>query len=795
MRRRKRTSHKLFLVIPVVVGLPLCAAIGSAQENAAPASTAQAAGVPSTVPRLIKFSGLVSPPVTGGDQNEWSSKTAQPTTLPITFSLYEVQGGGSPLWSETQSVQLDSQGRYTVLLGAESASGLPLDLFISGKALWLGVQPQLAEVGEQSRILLVAVPYALKAADADTLGGKPAAAYVTADSQPATSGAVVAASTAAAVRTVNQVLSAGSKAQTQGPLSVGGTGTTNYIPIWTNSTTLGNSILYQTSNNVGIGNTSPAGKLDVSGGAFIRGTLTLPAQGTATGSKGYPSQPLDSLASAFNSSTKAAVSQRFRWQAEPVGNNTSSPSGKFNLLFASGSGTPAETGLSLSATGNLTGKQLVSTVATGTAPLVVSSTTQVTNLNASQLGGLASSAFAQVGGANNFNGNQSVTGNVSATKQLISTVATGTAPLSVNSTTQVPNLNASYLGGLTSSAYARPGIQNFFVPDQYFAGNGPFAFTIVGDPGCGSGYVGIGFNGLSGCNNYSMIGNGMDTFLNRPAGGAMHFREGNAEQVTIVKGGQVGIGTQSPSAQLEVDAPSYSDAGEFLGGSSSFFGGEGLHAIGGNGSSENGGDGIRAYGGSGSPSGFAGYFFGDVAVTGNLSKGGGSFKIDHPLDPANKYLYHSFVESPDMMNIYNGNVVLDANGEAVVELPDWFGALNRDFRYQLTAVGAPGPNLYIAQEIENNSFRIAGGNAGSKVSWQVTGIRQDAWANAHRIPVEVDKPERERGYYIHPELYGAPEEKGMEWARHAEMMKRIKEMRERALKLPQMMKPKAAGGR
>jgi len=95
------------------------------------------------------------------------------------------------------------------------------------------------------------------------------------------------------------------------------------------------------------------------------------------------------------------------------------------------------------------------------------------------------------------------------------------------------------------------------------------------------------------------------------------------------------------------------------------------------------------------------YMYGPVSITGPLSKPGGSFKIDHPLDPANKYLSHSFVESPDMKNIYDGVVVLDDMGEAVIELPDWFGALNKDFRYQLTAIGAPGPNLYIAEEISD----------------------------------------------------------------------------------------------
>src|SRR5918997_6024145 len=97
--------------------------------------------------------------------------------------------------------------------------------------------------------------------------------------------------------------------------------------------------------------------------------------------------------------------------------------------------------------------------------------------------------------------------------------------------------------------------------------------------------------------------------------------------------------------------------------------------------------------------GLAAYLDGNVTITGNLQKAGGSFKIDHPLDPANKYLSHSFVESPDMKNVYDGVVVLDRKGKAEINLPDWFGALNKNFRYQLTAIGAPGPNLYIAEEI------------------------------------------------------------------------------------------------
>ena len=170
-----------------------------------------------------------------------------------------------------------------------------------------------------------------------------------------------------------------------------------------------------------------------------------------------------------------------------------------------------------------------------------------------------------------------------------------------------------------------------------------------------------------------------------------------------------------------------------------------------------------------SGSGNAGYFDGDVEVTGNLSKGGGSFKIDHPLDPENKYLYHSFVESPDMMNVYNGNIILNNNGEAIVELPEWFDALNKDFCYQLSCVGCYAP-VYIAEEISNNSFKISGGTPGMKISWQVTGIRQDPYANENRIQVEVEKPEEEKGHYLHYKAYNQPIEKSMKALKNPELL-------------------------
>lgn len=169
------------------------------------------------------------------------------------------------------------------------------------------------------------------------------------------------------------------------------------------------------------------------------------------------------------------------------------------------------------------------------------------------------------------------------------------------------------------------------------------------------------------------------------------------------------------------------------------------------------------YGIHGKSSSLAGYFEGNVVVSGTLSAGylykpGGTFKIDHPLDPENKYLSHSFVESPDMMNIYNGNVILDEQGEASVEMPDWFEALNMDFRYQLTALGQAAPDLHICQEINRGMFKIGGGLPGQRVSWMVTGVRQDAWANDHRVQVEETKSENEKGKFLYPQGFGKSEE-------------------------------------
>ena len=158
----------------------------------------------------------------------------------------------------------------------------------------------------------------------------------------------------------------------------------------------------------------------------------------------------------------------------------------------------------------------------------------------------------------------------------------------------------------------------------------------------------------------------------------------------------------------------------------------------------------------------AGIFFGNVNIQGNLAKSGGTFKIDHPQDPANKYLLHSFVESPDMMNIYNGNITTDASGEATVSMPSYFEAENIDFRYQLTVMGVFAQAI-VAKEISGNQFVIKTDKPNVKVSWMVTGVRNDAWAQNNRVVAEVEKTGADKGKYLHPEYFGKSNASRIGW--------------------------------
>jgi hypothetical protein len=239
---------------------------------------------------------------------------------------------------------------------------------------------------------------------------------------------------------------------------------------------------------------------------------------------------------------------------------------------------------------------------------------------------------------------------------------------------------------------------------------------------------------------------------------------GGGPGVTVT-GGNGGAGSSSGVTNDGYGGAGATCQGGDAGGFTNGVGGDGVTATGGAGSGSGlGGNGITATAGGGTlgVAGLAGKFNGNVKITGSISKGSGTFEIDHPLDPDNKFLCHSFVESPDMKNIYDGVVVLDEKGEATVELPSYFEALNKDFRYQLTCLGGFAP-VYVSREILENRFSIAGGKPGLKVSWLVTGIRQDAYANAHRVQVEVEKSSREKGKLLYPLEQGRPESDGISW--------------------------------
>jgi trimeric autotransporter adhesin len=746
------------------------------------------ARTPTSVPGMVKFSGTV--------------QSASRPLVGITFALYKDQQGGAPLWLETQSVSVDATGHYTVQLGATLLNGLPKEVFASGEARWLGAQPEGQT--EPPRVLLLSVPYALKAADAETLGGLPLSAFVLSTPSAATAASVASSTVAPSAPPANP--------------TVTGKGTINSIPLWDTASDIVNSALSQSGTGatakIGINTGTPATTLDVKGAGTIRGALILPATAAATSAGGTTSQPINLTASAFNSGTKNALNQTFRLETEPAANNTATPSGKLNLLFYSGTNPALETGLSIASNGKITfaagqtfpGAGTITGVTSG-AGLTGGGTSGSVTLK------IDTTKVPQLSAANIFTANQSVHGNLSATGSVSAATFSGNGAA-------LTNVNAALLSGIPSSSFAVTTADNTFPAGQVFNGNG--RQMVLGDPGCGVGYAAIGFSAFSGCSNYALASDGTNMFLNRPSGGALYLREANTNEMTIASGGAVTINQLggSPIAGLTVNVTEGSYGIEALGGggatefatagsgvlamggaetNTSTIGGDGLDAYGGaadqggigiyaqGGSSRftGGGDGIDATAGTGSlGSGYSGFFqggslnvLGDLGVSGQIFAGTKDFRIDHPLDPANKYLYHASVESSEMMNIYAGNVTLGPSGAATVQLPDWFEAVNTDFRYQLTAIGAAAPNLHIAEEVANHQFSIAGGAPGMKVSWQVTGVRHDPFAQANQLVVEAEKPANERGFYLHPALYGQPQEKQIEWGRFPAKMRHLQEAR------------------
>jgi hypothetical protein len=316
-------------------------------------------------------------------------------TVEMSFSLYQNQAGGPALWSETQTVKVGTDGRYSVLLGTTSAEGLSQTLFQAGEARWIEARPSQAALNATisgdtvaeatnatpvARSLLSAVPYAFKSVDADTLAGRPASDYVTREDLQSTVASQVQV-TSSAKTTLSNVTSpssivgtpmpilgssSSSSSQFGGGATLNGSGMSGFLPAWTASATLGNSMIAQSGTNVGIGTSEPATMLDVNGASTLRGAVSLLAT-AATLAAGVNSPALQLGASAYSSTSNAAVPQNFVWQAASTGNNTVNPSASLNLLFGAGGAAPATTGLSIAPSGviNFAPGQTFPSVGTG----------------------------------------------------------------------------------------------------------------------------------------------------------------------------------------------------------------------------------------------------------------------------------------------------------------------------------------------------------------------------------------------------------------------------------------------
>jgi trimeric autotransporter adhesin len=268
-----------------------------------------------------------------------------------------------------------------------------------------------------------------------------------------------------------------------------------------------------------------------------------------------------------------------------------------------------------------------------------------------------------------------------------------------------------------------------------------------------SGYA-INATGYTAVRAQTTAAGGQGVWASNPNGTAIYAASTFGYGLDASSSNSYGIRAYSQhSVALYADGGTYGIAGHAGGGVGVY--GESGNSIGVQGSSVSS---VGVYGYTGDPdNSSAGYFEGPLNATIK------NFRIDHPLDPAGKVLTHSCVESNERKLVYDGVVTTDARGEATVELPAYFEAINSDLRYQLTVVGRFAQAI-VRSKVRNNRFVIATSEPATEVSWQVTGVRQDAYAKAHPLVVESSKRGQERGRYLNPLEHGQPESKGVGYA-------------------------------
>ena len=422
-------KSKAWVICSAALALLLFAdALSYAQTSTAAKPTPLAATAPTAVPALVPYSGLAE------------DRAGKPLTgeISITFELFRDEQGGEPLWAETQAVELDSAGRYSVQLGASSPSGLPLATFASGEGRWLEVQ--IPGQQQQSRALISSVPYAMKSADAEALAGHAAADFVTQEQL-----AALASQTSGAGSAISPLVST----------TVTGSGTAGTVPLWTGTNAEGNSAIVQVGNDIGINEATPIATLDVGGSANVRGSLTLPPVALATTVGGHQSQLLELSSNAYSSTTNAPVPQNFQFIAEPTGNDTATPGGQLYLAYQAGTAAPTNL-LAITNAGLInfaSGQLFPGTIngAIGTGPIVAGVTGHdiTVGLSTSALETTLNNVYAQTGVSNTFHGKQTILGGLDVTAVL-------TGEDSVLSGTQTAQ--AFYATGASCSRIQRGGV-------------------------------------------------------------------------------------------------------------------------------------------------------------------------------------------------------------------------------------------------------------------------------------------------------------------------------------------------
>jgi trimeric autotransporter adhesin len=744
----------------------------------------------SAVPPVVKISGSLKD--SGGN--------AISGTVGITFGIYSQPTGGAPLWQETRNVQLDQKGGYSVLLGADAVGGIPLEVFQSGQQRWLSVQP--SGQPEQPRRSFASVPYALQAGNSEMLGGLPPSAFLRANSS------VSENSSSASTVTVGVASSAETPVVVQQQGVAPQAGVVNEIPKFVTSSSLGNSQIRDAAGVVSLQNLEHFVFADRFSGADLGAKINAAISslgkngGTVVIPAGVYTKVITTVkVNSFNISILGSGSNAT--QIDYTGNGdfiriqmpilcttcVAPQAGKISGLTING--TPSgQSGIHI---GDVVGAELDDVVVegfTGAAAAGIwfdnvtgfTERIQITRVWANQ--NTKGVRFTNSGGTASqisfgyerildlrVDVGPSQTGISVESGNLYHSVITAVINVDRNhSGTAVVISGLGYVGGVGTQV--DDNLYDLLAECTQCGGTATFLSIGPGASLTGTGIVDA----------YAMT-NSIDpsatVFLYSPfiAGAPTAASSGLP---VYMRGQPLGTNPDVPGAWVVPNGGPDNNwlmgfgNNVFWNGSAWQFHGDGVNnggsaILGSYGDSDLGIYIIPTTGGSNktvasgdlpkyevADIGTTGItIHGNLTVTGTVAKGAGSFKIDHPLDPANLYLSHSFVESPDMMNIYNGNITTDKDGAATVKLPTYFEALNQDFRYQLTVIGQFAQAI-VAREIRDNQFTIRTDHPFIRVSWQVTGVRHDAYAEAHRIPVEESKPAIERGHYLHPELFLAP---------------------------------------